>query len=73
MDTDTSPLAILLRLPLLCENKNVPYVYVPNKAALGRACGTSRSVISASILSNESNALNAQIRTLHDQVEHLQI
>ncbi|KAF1836000.1 L30e-like protein [Decorospora gaudefroyi] len=31
---DTSPLAILLHLPLLCEDKNVPYVYVPSKMAL---------------------------------------
>jgi hypothetical protein len=28
---DTSPLAILLHLPLLCEDKNVPYIYVPSK------------------------------------------
>lgn len=28
---DTTPLAILLHLPLLCEDKNVPYVYVPSK------------------------------------------
>lgn len=34
---DTAPLAILLHLPLLCEDKNVPYVYVPSKTALGRA------------------------------------
>jgi U4/U6 small nuclear ribonucleoprotein SNU13 len=39
---DTSPLAILLHLPLLCEDKNVPYVYVPSKMALGRACGVAR-------------------------------
>lgn len=42
---DTAPLAILLHLPLLCEDKNVPYVYVPSKTALGRACGVSRAVI----------------------------
>ncbi len=40
--------AILLHLPLLCEDKNVPYIYVPSKTALGRACGVSRAVISAS-------------------------
>lgn len=31
---DTSPLAILLHLPLLCEDKNTPYVYVPSKGEL---------------------------------------
>lgn len=35
---DTAPLAILLHIPLLSEDKNTPYVYVPSKIALGRAC-----------------------------------
>ncbi|EEH10594.1 ribonucleoprotein-associated protein [Histoplasma capsulatum G186AR] len=63
---DTTPLAILLHLPLLAEDKNVPYVYVPSKMALGRACGVSRAVIAASITTNEASDLNAQIQTLKD-------
>ncbi|KAH9866301.1 RNA binding protein snu13 [Plenodomus biglobosus] len=70
---DTSPLAILLHLPLLCEDKNVPYVYVPSKMALGRACGVARAVIAASITTNEASDLMGQIRTLKDKVERLQI
>merc|ERR1711957_171775 len=42
---DTQPLEIVLHLPLLCEDKNVPYVYVPKQADLGRACGVSRNII----------------------------
>ncbi|KAM7482358.1 hypothetical protein LguiB_006941 [Lonicera macranthoides] len=42
MATDTEPLEILLRLPLLAEDKNVPYVFVLSKQALGRACGVTR-------------------------------
>jgi len=70
---DTTPLAILLHLPLLCEDKNVPYVYVPSKTALGRACGVSRSVIAASITTNEASELMNQIRSLKDKVERLMI
>ncbi|KXL50884.1 hypothetical protein M433DRAFT_7453 [Acidomyces richmondensis BFW] len=70
---DTSPLAILLHLPLLCEDKNVPYVYVPSKMALGRACGVSRAVIAASITTNEASDLQAQVRALKDKVERLMI
>ncbi|CAD6580252.1 MAG: RNA binding protein snu13 [Alectoria sarmentosa] len=70
---DTAPLAILLHLPLLCEDKNVPYVYVPSKTALGRACGVSRAVISASITTNEASDLTGQIRTLKDKVERLMV
>lgn len=70
---DTAPLAILLHLPLLCEDKNVPYVYVPSKTALGRACGVSRAVISASITTNEASELMSQIRSLKDKVERLMV
>lgn len=44
MAADTEPIEILLHLPLLAEDKNVPYVFVPSKAALGRACGVTRPV-----------------------------
>jgi U4/U6 small nuclear ribonucleoprotein SNU13 len=70
---DTEPLAILLHLPLLCEDKNVPYVFVPSRAALGRACGVSRSVIACSILSNEASQIKSQLNAVKDQVEKLLI
>lgn len=70
---DTEPLAILLHLPLLCEDKNVPYVFVPSRAALGRACGVSRSVIACSILSNEASQIKSQLNAVKDQIEKLLI
>ncbi|TIA34316.1 L30e-like protein [Aureobasidium pullulans] len=70
---DTAPLAILLHIPLLCEDKNVAYIYVPSKMALGRACGVSRAVIAASITTNEASDLMGQIRALKDKVERLMI
>jgi len=70
---DTEPLAILLHLPLLCEDKNVPYVFVPSRAALGRACGVSRSVIAASILSNEQSQIKSQLNAVKEQIEKLLI
>lgn len=70
---DTVPLAILLHLPLLCEDKNVPYVYVPSKMALGRACGVSRAVIAVSITTNEASDLMGQINAIKSKVERLMI
>ncbi|PWY92930.1 putative snRNP and snoRNP protein [Aspergillus heteromorphus CBS 117.55] len=70
---DTSPLAILLHIPLLSEDKNVPYIFVPSKLALGRATGVSRPVIAASITTNEASDLMGQIRTIKDKVERLMI
>ena len=69
MAADAEPLEILLHLPLLCEDKNVPYVFVPSKQALGRACGVSRSVIATSILTNEGSQLKTQIDALRDPMD----
>jgi len=66
---DTEPLAILLHLPLLCEDKNVPYIFVPSKAALGRACGVSRPVIAASITVLDESQLKPQIAAVREQIE----
>eukprot|EP00658_Telonema_sp_P-2_P005345 TRINITY_DN11_c0_g1_i1.p1 TRINITY_DN11_c0_g1~~TRINITY_DN11_c0_g1_i1.p1 ORF type:complete len:127 (+),score=34.86 TRINITY_DN11_c0_g1_i1:215-595(+) len=70
---DTEPLEILLHLPLLCEDKNVPYLFVPSKQALGRACGVSRPVISCSVTVNEGSQLKPQITTLKNEIERLLI
>eukprot|EP01017_Pseudomicrothorax_dubius_P001423 TRINITY_DN0_c476_g1_i1.p1 TRINITY_DN0_c476_g1~~TRINITY_DN0_c476_g1_i1.p1 ORF type:complete len:131 (-),score=31.27 TRINITY_DN0_c476_g1_i1:99-491(-) len=68
---DTVPLEIILHLPLLCEDKNVPYVFVSSKTELGRACGTSRNVVAVSILKNKASALNNRIYTARTDVEQL--
>ena len=70
---DAEPLEILLHLPLLCEDRNVPYVFVSSKVALGRACGVSRPVISCSVTSNEASNLKDQIITMKDGIEQLLI
>ena len=73
MAADTTPLEIILHLPLLCEDKNVPYIFVESKDALGRACGVSRPVIACSITSNENSELDKQIQVLKIEVEKLLI
>ena len=70
---DAEPLEILLHLPLLCEDKNVPYVFVLSKLALGRACGVSRPVIACAVTSNEASQLKDQIVQLKDKIEQLLI
>lgn len=73
MAADTEPIEILLHLPLLCEDKNVAYVFVPSKAALGRACGVSRPVIAASITTNDGSPIKNQVYTIKDKIETLLI
>ncbi|KAL7296101.1 NHP2-like protein 1 homolog [Trichogramma pretiosum] len=71
MAADAVPLEILLHLPLLCEDKNVPYVFVRSKQALGRACGVSRPVVACSITTNEGSQLKPQIIAIQKEIERL--
>jgi len=71
MAGDALPIEILLNLPLLCEDKNVPYIFVPSKVALGRACGVSRSVIACSIVKADGSPLAKQIQAVKDKIERL--
>lgn len=73
LTADTEPLEILLHLPLLCEDKNVPYVFVPSKAALGRACGMERPVVACAVTVNEGSQLKPQIQALQQSIEKLLI
>jgi U4/U6 small nuclear ribonucleoprotein SNU13 len=69
---DAEPIEIVMHLPLLCEDKNVPYAFVPSKTALGRACGISREVISATVLTSDQNtALKKQVDNLKDAIERI--
>lgn len=71
MAADAEPLEILLHLPLLCEDKNVPYVFVRSKQALGRACGVSRPIVACSVTVNEGSQLKSQITTIQQEIEKL--
>lgn len=68
---DTEPLEIVLHLPLLCEDKNVPYVYVSKQSDLGRACGVSRNIVAAVILHHPDSQLQTAINEMKDKVEQL--
>ncbi|KAM0676369.1 hypothetical protein GVAV_000334 [Gurleya vavrai] len=47
---DTEPVEIIGHLPLLCKDKDVPYLFIKSKTSLGMACGLQRNVISACIV-----------------------
>ncbi|PIO27854.1 hypothetical protein AB205_0212930, partial [Aquarana catesbeiana] len=71
MAADAEPLEIILHLPLLCEDKNVPYVFVRSKQALGRACGVSRPVVACAVTIKEGSQLKPQIQSVQQSIERL--
>lgn len=47
---DVTPPEILAHIPLLCEERDVPYAYVPSKQELGGAVGMNASAASIAIV-----------------------
>ena len=47
---DVDPPEVVAHLPILCEEKGVPYLYVPSKEALGEAAGIKVAASSACIV-----------------------
>lgn len=66
---DVEPEEIVMHLPPLCEEKKVPYVYVPNKAELGRAAGL--DVSSAAVCIIEPGESKELIKEIIDSVNKL--
>ena len=50
MAEDVTPEEILAHMPILCEEKNIPYSYVPSKDELGSAAGLKVSTAAVAIL-----------------------
>lgn len=50
MAEDVAPEEILAHMPLLCEEQNIPYAYVPSKQELGVAAGLGKSTASCCVV-----------------------
>lgn len=50
MAEDVSPEELLAHLPLLCEEKGIPYGYVPSKSELGAAVGLPVATAAAAVM-----------------------
>jgi large subunit ribosomal protein L7Ae len=50
MSEDVSPEEILAHMPVLCDEKSVPYAYVPSKLKLGNAAGLEKSAASVAVV-----------------------
>lgn len=62
MAEDIDPEEVLMHLPILCEEKQVPYAYVPSKIELGKAAGINIPTSSVAVVDvGDSKKLVAEI------------
>ncbi|MGI0128814.1 MAG: 50S ribosomal protein L7Ae [Thermoplasmata archaeon] len=64
MAEDVDPVEILVHIPMLCEEKRIPYLYVPKKQRLGQSAGLSKSAASVAVVEpGEAKALLEELAT----------
>jgi len=64
MAKDVTPEELLMHLPALCQEKEVPFTYAPTKIELGKACGIDVPTSSIAITEEgEAKTLIAEITT----------
>mmetsp|Transcript_4029 Transcript_4029/g.3620 ORF Transcript_4029/g.3620 Transcript_4029/m.3620 type:complete len:145 (-) Transcript_4029:17-451(-) len=61
---DISPIDVITHLPVLCEDRQIPYIYVPSKLDLGAAAQTKRPT--SCILVNPKSSFTEQ--ALYDKL-----
>lgn len=69
MAEDVTPEEILMHLPVLCEEKKVPYISVPSKMELGKASGI--EVPTSSIAISEAGDAKKLISDITGEAEGL--
>lgn len=66
---DTDPPEIVGHLPLLCNEKKVPYVYISKKEEIGKACGMQVKCASCAVV--DPGDARDQIKKIGDRVREL--
>ncbi len=66
---DVTPEEIVAHLPVLCDEKKIPYVYVPKKGELGAACGLDVGTASAAIV--QEGKAKKEVKALITQIKDL--
>ncbi|XP_020284629.1 H/ACA ribonucleoprotein complex subunit 2-like protein [Pseudomyrmex gracilis] len=60
---DVHPIDIMCHLPIVCEDKNIPYCFIPSRLDLGAAMGVKRGSLMVMIKEHES------YKELYDEVK----
>jgi large subunit ribosomal protein L7Ae len=69
MAEDVTPEEILAHMPILCEEKNIPYAYVPSKEELGSSAGLHIGTATVAILNTGKD--KSTLETLAKKVSEL--
>jgi large subunit ribosomal protein L7Ae len=66
---DVEPAEIVAHLPPLCDEKGIPYIYVPSKRELGAAAGI--DVGAAAVTIAEAGGATAAVKEIVERIQEL--
>ena len=66
---DVDPPEVVAHLPILCDERKIPYVFVPNKEKLGTSAGI--DVPAASVCITEAGDATDLIKEISSKIEEL--
>ena len=71
---DISPIDVICHIPIMCEDRSIPYIYIPSKHDLGAASGTKRPTSCVLINPKKSftemelyNTIMEDIKKIHEE------
>jgi len=68
---DVNPPEIVMHLPPLCEERRIPYLFVPSKAELGKAAGIERPASSAAII--DAGEVEGKLQKIIQKIRELKL
>lgn len=66
---DVEPVEVVAHLPALCDEKSIPYVYVPSKRELGAAAGI--DVGCAAVVIASAGGVTDAVREITERIKEL--
>ena len=66
---DVEPPQVVAHLPILCEERKIPYLFVPSKLELGKSAGLDVGCAAISIV--DAGEASASLKELTDAAENL--
>lgn len=69
---DISPIDVISHLPVLCEDNEVPYVFVPSKETLGTAGQTKRPTSCVLVKKGGDEELKEKYKECFEKVQKMQ-
>ena len=65
---DVTPVDVISHIPVICEDRGIPYIFVRSRMELGVAAETKKPTSVVLMLSSKSEALAEKYQKLHDKI-----